>query len=61
MRFMKLPSLFVPHGGGPCFFMNPGGAPDPMWQPMEAYLKRLIADLPEHPKAILLISGQSIG
>ena len=54
---MKLPSLFVPHGGGPCFFMNPGGAPDPMWQPMEAYLKRLIADLPEHPKAILLISG----
>lgn len=54
---MTLPTFFIPHGGGPCFFMNPGTAPDPMWQPMEAYLKALIASLPERPKAILLISG----
>lgn len=57
MVTMKLPSLFIPHGGGPCFFMNPGGSPDPLWRPMEAYLKALITDLPERPKAILLISG----
>jgi aromatic ring-opening dioxygenase catalytic subunit (LigB family) len=55
---MTLPSLFVPHGGGPCFFMDPaGGPPDPMWQPMQAYLAGLIASLPERPRAILLVSG----
>lgn len=54
---MTLPALFIPHGGGPCFFMNPGASPDPMWRPMEAYLKGLIAALPERPRAILLVSG----
>lgn len=54
---MKQPSLFIPHGGGPCFFMNPAGPPDPMWQPMEAYLRGIVADLPERPRAILLVSG----
>lgn len=54
---MKQPSIYLPHGGGPCFFMNPGGPSDPMWQPMEAYLRDLVAGLPERPKAILLISG----
>jgi len=54
----KLPSLFIPHGGGPCFFMDPdGGPPDPMWVRMQAHLAGLIASLPERPKAILLISG----
>lgn len=48
------PSLFIPHGGGPCFFM-----PDPqgVWRGMEAYLRDLAASLPERPRAILLISG----
>ena len=48
------PSLFIPHGGGPCFFM-----PDPhgTWTGMEAYLKSLAASLPEKPRAILVISG----
>jgi aromatic ring-opening dioxygenase catalytic subunit (LigB family) len=55
---MTLPTLFVPHGGGPCFFMDPaGGPPDPMWRPMQAYLAGLIASLPERPKAILMVSG----
>lgn len=54
---MTLPTLFVPHGGGPCFFMNPGAAPDPMWRPMQAYLAGMIASLPEWPRAILMISG----
>ncbi|MET3760568.1 aromatic ring-opening dioxygenase catalytic subunit (LigB family) [Sphingomonas sp. UYEF23] len=55
---MKLPTLFIPHGGGPCFFMDPaGGLPDPMWRPMQAYLAGLIASLPERPRAILLVSG----
>jgi aromatic ring-opening dioxygenase catalytic subunit (LigB family) len=48
------PSLFIPHGGGPCFFM-----PDPngTWTKMEAYLRGVAASLPERPRAILLISG----
>lgn len=55
---MTLPTLFVPHGGGPCFFMDPnGGPPDPMWRKMEAYLAGLIDSLPERPSAILLVSG----
>ncbi len=55
---MTLPTLFVPHGGGPCFFMDPaGGPPDPMWRPMQAYLAALIASLPERPRAILMVSG----
>ncbi|MEP9401115.1 class III extradiol ring-cleavage dioxygenase [Sphingomonas sp. VNH70] len=54
---MRLPTLFVPHGGGPCFFLNPGAPPDPMWRPMQAYLAGLIASLPTRPRAILMVSG----
>lgn len=58
MDRMNLPTLFVPHGGGPCFFMDPdGGPPDPMWIAMQTYLAGLIASLPERPRAILLVSG----
>ncbi len=51
---MTQPSLYIPHGGGPCFFM-----PDPngIWTKMESYLQGLAASLPEPPKAILIISG----
>lgn len=51
---MTQPSLFVPHGGGPCFFMAPV---DPMWGPMQHYLAGIIASLPKRPSSILLISG----
>ncbi|WP_188065391.1 DODA-type extradiol aromatic ring-opening family dioxygenase [Sphingobium sp. KCTC 72723] len=58
---MKQPTFFIPHGGGPCFFMDPADPDrphsDPMWHPMQDYLTGLIADLPERPRAILLVSG----
>ena len=55
---LRQPTFFIPHGGGPCFFLDPaGGPPDPMWRSMQAYLAGLIASLPERPKAFLLISG----
>jgi aromatic ring-opening dioxygenase catalytic subunit (LigB family) len=58
---MRQPSLFIPHGGGPCFFMDPTDPDrphgDPMWHPMQAYLTGLVADLAERPRAILLVSG----
>ena len=52
-----LPSLFIPHGGGPCFFMDPPPSHPHLWDGMEAYLRGVIASLPERPKAILMISG----
>jgi len=48
------PTYFIPHGGGPCFFMDdPGG----IWAGMAAFLRGLPAELPERPKAILVVSG----
>jgi aromatic ring-opening dioxygenase catalytic subunit (LigB family) len=49
-----LPSLYVPHGGGPCFFMDD---PDGTWTGMARFLRELPASLPERPRAILIVSG----
>lgn len=50
------PSLFIPHGGGPCFFMDwPTGGN--VWQGMQDFLAGLAKTLPAKPKAILVISG----
>lgn len=49
-----LPSLYIPHGGGPCFFMED---PHGLWTGMRAFLARLDASLPERPGAILIVSG----
>jgi 4,5-DOPA dioxygenase extradiol len=54
---MKQPSIFLPHGGGPCFFLNENGPVPPEWQRMANFLGSVIADLPERPKALLVISG----
>ena len=54
----KLPSLYITHGGGPCFWMEfgpPFGAH--AFDKLRAYLAGLIESLPERPKAILVISG----
>lgn len=51
---IRQPALYIPHGGGPCFFMDD---PHGVWTTLEAYLRAIPASLPEPPKAILLISG----
>ncbi len=48
------PTLYIPHGGGPCFFMEWPGEP---WKNMEAYLRALPSTLEERPRAILVISA----
>lgn len=49
-----LPSYYIPHGGGPCFFMDdPSGA----WTGMASFLRSLAQSLPLRPQAILVISG----
>jgi aromatic ring-opening dioxygenase catalytic subunit (LigB family) len=53
----RLPTLFIPHGGGPCFFMEPIGGPKDMWNKMAAYLRGLAAEVGQKPKAVLVISG----
>src|SRR4051812_4991795 len=50
----RQPTLYIPHGGGPCFFMDD---PHGVWTQMERFLRELPSTLPERPKAILLISG----
>lgn len=51
----KTPTVYIPHGGGPCFFMD--WTPSDMWDEMGAYLKRLPADIGARPKALLIISA----
>jgi aromatic ring-opening dioxygenase catalytic subunit (LigB family) len=53
----RLPTLFIAHGGGPCFWMD---FPPPMqgaFDKLGAYLRGLAAEIGERPKAILVISA----
>jgi len=54
---MRQPTLFIPHGAGPCFFMDWTRGPRDTWDKTAAWLRGLIASLPERPKAILVVSG----
>lgn len=53
------PTLFIPHGGGPCFFMDWTlmGEPADTWNRTEAWLRGLVGTLPEQPAGIIVISG----
>ncbi len=50
------PTFFINHGGGPCFFLDPGPMRE-AWQGLENYLRGFAATLVEQPRAILVISG----
>jgi hypothetical protein len=47
----RLPALFIPHGGVPCFFLEPPFN-DP-WERMAAYLRGLDRSIGTRPKAVL--------
>jgi aromatic ring-opening dioxygenase catalytic subunit (LigB family) len=53
----KLPTLFIPHGGGPCFFVDPPAEYPQMWDGLAAYLRGIDGALGTRPKAVLVISG----
>lgn len=54
----RLPSLYIPHGGGPCFFMDPPpGLPRDLWDRMATYLRGIDASLGTRPSQVLVISG----
>ena len=50
----RLPTFYVPHGGGPCFFMDD---PQGTWTGLAHFLAGLPHLMPERPKAILVVSG----
>jgi aromatic ring-opening dioxygenase catalytic subunit (LigB family) len=54
MTHSRQPSLYIPHGGGPCFFMDD---PRGTWTGMATFLRTIPDMLPEKPKAILIVSG----
>ena len=52
-----LPTYYIPHGGGPCFFMEwPYPTPNP-WTGLERWLRELPSTLPRAPRAVLVVSG----
>jgi len=51
----RMPTMFIPHGGGPCFFMD--WDPPDTWNRQREFLEDLPATLPEKPRALLVISG----
>lgn len=54
---LRQPSIFLPHGGGPCFFMDWTWGPADTWHETQRFLEGVAGSLPEAPKAILVISG----
>ena len=57
VKTIPQPSLFIPHGGGPCFFMEWTMGPSDAWDRMAAWLRGLAATLPARPKAIVVVSA----
>lgn len=53
----RQPTLFLPHGGGPCFFMDWTRGPADTWNATQHFLESVASSLPEKPKALLVISG----
>ena len=53
----RQPTIFLPHGGGPCFFMDWTWGPADTWKPTQSFLEKLAGTLPEKPRALLVVSG----
>lgn len=51
----SMPVLFLPHGAGPCFFMD--WNPPDTWHNMAEFLKAVPETLPSTPSSIVLVSG----
>lgn len=49
-----MPVFFIPHGGGPCFFMDD---PDHTWTGLGTWLRGMLGGLDRRPRAIVVISS----
>ncbi len=58
MTDVRQPTIFLPHGGGPCFWME---FPPPFgpraWDGLRGYLSGVLAKLPERPKAFVVVTA----
>jgi aromatic ring-opening dioxygenase catalytic subunit (LigB family) len=53
----RQPAIFLPHGGGPCFFMDWTWGPADTWKATQHLLESIAGTLPAAPKALVVISG----
>lgn len=51
------PSLYIPHGGGPCFFMDWNMGPPDTWEKMKRWLQQLGDSLGAKPAQIIVFSA----
>lgn len=51
----RMPTLFIPHGAGPCFFMD--WHPPDAWDRTAAFLRAIPDSLPAPPTAIVLVTA----
>jgi aromatic ring-opening dioxygenase catalytic subunit (LigB family) len=54
---VRLPTLYLPHGGGPCFFMDWTMGPPDTWNRMADWLRGIGPALPASPAALLVVSA----
>lgn len=54
---MDMPTFYIPHGAGPCFFMQPHEGFGNMWDDLGHWLRQLSTEITQHPKAILMVSA----
>lgn len=53
----RLPAFYIPHGGGPCFFMDWTMGPADTWDRLAAWLRQMAEQVGERPTAIVVISA----
>ncbi len=53
----RQPAIFLPHGGGPCFFMDWNWGPADTWHKTQRFLEGLAGTLPAAPRAMVVVSG----
>ena len=54
---MRQKSIYLPHGGGPCFFMDPPPDHPTLWDGTAAYLRGIAGTTGARPAAVLVISA----
>ena len=61
MTAQRLLTYFIPHGGGPCFFIRPEDMPARMpkgaWDPLAGYLRGIDASVGRRPKAVIVVTA----
>lgn len=54
---MRLPTIYISHGGGPWPFVEVPFIPSGALEPLRAYLASLVTSLPVRPRAVLIVSA----